>query len=683
LFDLAQPTAHRCSVGGEIFENNALYDQAWWRKVNQFLAQGVLSSALLHAASSDPSSVVESATSSYLEAARHILLEYASHYPHYAIHGDIPHNSPAKANCQTLDEATWIIPLALAYNVLQADLSQPDQVTIERDLLATCANFLLDHREQQLHNHQCWISAAIGVLGLVLQNKQLVATALYERWGLLEQLERGVSPAGLWCEGTLTYHFYAFDAFSSFARLQHPLAQALRTHPALLKMPAVALKLLLPDYSFPLLNDTTPPLGLAQVAPRYELAAAWFDNVNNNKKNSEYMWLLAQTYNRSGVVRDSLEALLYGPAEITATSTSHVPPSLTEDFVAEAGGLTILRQSAQRAGLSYILLKHNPYGGEHDHADRPGLYFGTANQPHLASDLGTVPYGLPLHYGFFKHTLTHNTVRLGGENQPAPAQISSSVQHFPDHTRLLCLCSWSSAVLNASYAAASIERTVLVADGYLLDVVKVVAPAATRFEYAFHWQAALLAEQLGSIWHPPYTPPLDFQEVVTPLITDSAQLPHSYNNIIINIIEGAASFQAKTKPAKLKNDPWLFLQKTHEADGSATTSSDWQVHAPEKDIKSIKNIKGEVWRLWCMGQPGQRFQIANGPANPFVNGAQAQQLGFWIVEVRNQQQHYFVHVFEALRATPGLCGLKISQQGAMLAVEVSTTFSPSPQIWLI
>src|SRR3712207_8854898 len=62
-------------------------------------------------------------------------------------------------------------------------------------------------------------------------------------------------------------------------------------HPALVKMPLAALNLLLPDLTFPLLNDTNPPmsltrvdnhkllssgrLGLIQVAPRLEVALGW------------------------------------------------------------------------------------------------------------------------------------------------------------------------------------------------------------------------------------------------------------------------------------------------------------------------------------------------------------------------------------------------------------------------
>ncbi|HBC99230.1 MAG TPA: hypothetical protein DC053_07525 [Lachnoclostridium sp.] len=113
-----------------------------------------------------------------------------------------------------------------------------------------------------------------------------------------------------------------------------------------------------------------------------------------------------QLYERES--RDNLEAFVYG---------ADVLPQCTVDFDnyhVEAGqpGCTVLRGKNGR----YLLLKHDRYGGEHDHYDRLDISY-LAYGKRISPDLGTTGYGAVLHYDYYKNTGSHNTVNIGEENQ--------------------------------------------------------------------------------------------------------------------------------------------------------------------------------------------------------------------------------------------------------------------------
>jgi hypothetical protein len=474
VFDVERPHQHICSYNGETL-TGTIYDASWWRKINLILAEGAQARAVLYVAGE----------SAYFESVRDVLLAYAAVYPSYAVHGAIPFNGPGKANCQTLDEAGWIIPLATAYDLIRDDLSSADRAQIAECLLRECAAFLLEHQEQQLHNHQCWIAAAIGVIGLVIESPEWVDMALNDRWGMIDQLERGVLTDGLWCELTPTYHYYAFEALSRFARFAGEAARQVREHPAFIKMPLAGLRLLLPDNTFPLLNDTTPPLGirdagvggygLAQIAPRLEIAAGWWDD-------PAYGWALAENYQTQP--RASLEALLYGRDSWVKETEPARPSFLREDYHAEAGGILLVRHP--RAGIGYVMVKNGPDGGEHDHRDRPGLYIGLPNGERFAPDLGTIPYGLPLHYGWFKTTQGHNTVMIDSENQPAPSATRNRLHTDTTGTLIRALVAWGA--IESAYCGVVFNRRVIVTETGITDLFMIRAPQPVQADWLFHFK---------------------------------------------------------------------------------------------------------------------------------------------------------------------------------------------------
>ncbi len=115
------------------------------------------------------------------------------------------------------------------------------------------------------------------------------------------------------------------------------------------------LKLLMPNGTFPRINDCTAGQEQLNHAHLYEFAYQIYGN-------REYAAALQHIYRQQP--RLNLDALLYGAESLPLQIIDVIP---TDTLHAPDCGLTILRQpQASRA----LLIKHSPYGGEHDHYDR-------------------------------------------------------------------------------------------------------------------------------------------------------------------------------------------------------------------------------------------------------------------------------------------------------------------------
>ena len=63
---------------------------------------------------------------------------------------------------------------------------------------------------------------------------------------------------------------------------------------------------------------------------------------------------------------------------------------------------------------TWLCLKYGPHGGGHGHPDKNNFVLYARGKV-LFPDPGTRPYGSPLHNGWDKITLAHNTLVVDGE----------------------------------------------------------------------------------------------------------------------------------------------------------------------------------------------------------------------------------------------------------------------------
>lgn len=451
IWDRHSPNKHRCPIDGAVFTGEPYYG-AWWRWLNGLNAKACYELAVAWLLSGE---------TRYLDKVIEILMQYARYYPDYQEHGGIPYNGPGKANAQTLCEANCHADFARGFDIVSAELTGEQYDYIATRLLRCGADFLMQHRGNQIHNHEVKIGATIGIIGAVLDDNDYLEFAVNSRYGLLYQLEHALLPGGMWFEGSLHYHYYALQAFMGFEKFACNTPYSLLDKPFYPRMLSLPLQLLMPDMTLPKVNDCVDGQEKLSHSDIYEFAFQYY-------QKAEYGQLLSYLYRDTP--RHNLDALFYG-APLNAGTLS-VPTGLEHN---PAAGFTLIRSAPGRT----VCLKHGPYGGEHDHYDRLNMIVFN-NGKALYPDLGTTGYGAPLHYGYYKNSFSHNTLCVNGLSQPPAIPRVLDWQTAPGETRLVMEVDWKSEAPLPdsktrvewdcdSYRDVVFRRTLLVTDNLLID----------------------------------------------------------------------------------------------------------------------------------------------------------------------------------------------------------------------
>jgi hypothetical protein len=395
-FDRNDRHHHSCPSCGRVYSGEP-YDSAWWGIMNSRNYTAAFQVGLIHMITGE---------SAYARKAVDMMMEYSGYYKDYEVHGNIPYNGPGKAGAQTLDEANFLRSFAMSYDLLSDYMTKEEKEFIGREMLIPGVEFLMEHRHNQLHNHEVIINSAIAVIGLIFGIDRYIQFAVYEPYGILYQLEKGMLADHMWFEGAFGYHFYALTSFFAYEKFALHTPHSHITHPNYKAMMELLVSYVEPGFCIPMLNDTNYGHTSSSLY-LYEFA---YRELGGEK----LLFILNRLYEKEK--RDNLEAFIYGVKDLPACS---MEPG---NYHVEEGqsGSTVLRGKDGR----YLLFKHDRYGGEHDHYDRLDISY-LAYGKRISPDLGTTGYGAVMHYDYYKNTGSHNTVNIGGENQaPVNARLT-------------------------------------------------------------------------------------------------------------------------------------------------------------------------------------------------------------------------------------------------------------------
>ena len=173
---------------------------------------------------------------------RDVLLEYAKMYPKLPLHPQERSYARGKIFWQCLNDANWLVYMSQAYDCVYDFLSKKERVFLEKDLFKPAAHFLSVESPQffnRIHNHSTWGNVAVGMIGLVMNDKTYIDYALNglksdgiavdardndgglikkpgQKTGFLANLDDPFSPDGYYTEGPY-YQRYAMYPFMIFA----------------------------------------------------------------------------------------------------------------------------------------------------------------------------------------------------------------------------------------------------------------------------------------------------------------------------------------------------------------------------------------------------------------------------------------------------------------------------------
>lgn len=444
------PREHSCPSCGTV-ETDELYYECWITLLNLKQITAANTMVTLAKAGRMPDG--------YSRAAE-LLLEYAKQYPTYLEHGK--RAGTGKMQPQSLDEAVWMLQATDLYEELTAaGVLTADQKKAIADNLFAPAIPLLRRQTNGVHNIQTWKACAIAAMALATNDKRAFAFA--KRF-VQKNAKEGVLANGLWYEVSPGYHYYALEAFLSYEKTIQHYGRKSGIQDTLCSMLDAPIDLMLKGGGFPSINDSSPNCHMAEYGRLYEKGSGLLGGFHDT---------LAMLCKDAGYTRDAVEALLFGPAEISDQGPER-------DRLAITQGLVSLRQSQIEA-----VVKCSGAAGGHDHPDRLTLNLYFPGRSIRAADLGAVGYSNPIHGEFLKRTEAHNTVMVDGLQQPIVN--TQRISKTYDIGEALVV----TGHYNQAYPGVLFWRKIVLGDGWCLDWTNCSSEDEHLYQWLFHVNAPI------------------------------------------------------------------------------------------------------------------------------------------------------------------------------------------------
>lgn len=461
---------------------------------------------------------------------RDMLFQYESLYKTLPLHPQERSYARGRLFWQCLNDSNWLVYMSQAYDTIYDFLSEAERTRLEENLFRPFADFLSIENPQffnRVHNHSTWGNAAVGMIGLVMDDQELIERALYgvnddaldssardndggfirvegQRAGFLANVDAPFSPDGYYTEGPY-YQRYAMYPFLVFAQglnnLKPEVAILRHKDGVLLKAVDALLMLADADGEFFPLNDGQK--GMSYDAR--ELVTAVNIAYHLGGRNPQLLSLARQ---QGRVLLDDTGiavamAVRDGKAEPFRKSSVN----LSDGPEGRQGGVAVLRQGDEDLTLVF---KYSAQGLSHGHYDKLS-YSLYERGTEILQDYGLVRFVnigqkgggnyLPENASWAKQTIAHNTVIQNETSHFGGAyEIGSqhhSVLHFYDASdpgiQIV------SATDENAYPGTKMHRTVaLIGDetldrAYLLDVFRITASASNRYDLPFYFAGQVIS----------------------------------------------------------------------------------------------------------------------------------------------------------------------------------------------
>ena len=375
----------------------------------------------------------------YANYIRDMLFQYEAMYKDLPLHPQTRSYARGKLFWQCLNDANWLVYASQAYDAIYSWLSEEERNKLEDNLFRPFADHISIDSPQffnRVHNHSTWGVAAVGMIGLVMQDEELIERALNgleddgleigtkdndggfikvegQKAGFFANLDEPFSPDGYYTEGPY-YQRYAMYPFLIFAQALNNARPELGVMEyqdgVLLKGVDALLNLSDANGDFFPINDAQKGMSYQNDALITAVNLAYYYGSQDPRLLS-----IAQEHGRV-LLDDTGYAVAAG-----------VRDGLTQDFVktsanysdganGDEGGISVLRHTDESLTL---LFKYTAQGLSHGHYDK--LSFSLYEQgQEIMQDYGMTRFVnigqkgggnyLPENKTWAKQTIAHNTL---------------------------------------------------------------------------------------------------------------------------------------------------------------------------------------------------------------------------------------------------------------------------------
>ena len=458
-----------------------------------------------------------------------MLFQYEAMYKDLPLHPQERSYARGKLFWQCLNDSNWLVYMSQAYDTIYDWLSAEERQTLEDNLFRPYADFISLENPQffnRVHNHSTWGNAAVGMIGLVMGDDELVQRALHgieddglaiggrdndggfikvegQKAGFLANLEAPFSPDGYYTEGPY-YQRYAMYPFLIFAQGLNNLKPELKIfehkNSVLLKAVNALVALSDADGEFFPLNDGQK--GMSYFSRELVTAVDIVYHVGGQDPQ-----LLSIAQQQGQVLLDDAgfsvaRAIRDGKTQALKKRSIN----LSDGADGNQGGVAILRDSDN--GLE-LVFKYSAQGLSHGHYDK--LSFSLYEEgDEILQDYGLARFVnigqkgggnyLKENTSWAKQTIAHNTVTQNETSHfqgkyEIGSQHHSDLHFFDDSNANIQIVS---AIDTHAYPGTSMQRTMAVIKDsgfekpFVLDIFKLKSDGKNQYDLPFFFLGQVL-----------------------------------------------------------------------------------------------------------------------------------------------------------------------------------------------
>jgi len=462
----------------------------------------------------------------YAKYVKDMLMKYEEMYKTLPLHPKTRSYARGKLFWQCLNDSNWLVYVSQAYDCAYNYLSEEERNKLETNLFRPFADHIsIDSPQfyQRVHNHSTWGNAAVGMIGLVMNDQELIDRALYGikgvdldktakdddggylnkegKAGFLANIEEPFSPDGYYNEGPY-YQRYAMYPFLIFAEGLHNVKPELKIFEykegVLLKSINALLNLSDADGEFFPLNDGQKGMSY------YTSALVTAVDISYHFGTQDPGLLSIAKEQDRVLLDDSGLAVALGIKNGKAEPFNKKSINLSDGPNGTQGGVAILRNEDIE-----LVFKYAAQGSSHGHYDKLSYSLYEKGEE-ILQDYGLARFVnieqkgggnyLKENKTWAKQTIAHNTVTQN-ETSHFNAKYEVGSQH---HSVLNYFSSENENVQVASakesnaYPGTEMLRTMAIIKDedfekpYMLDIMKVTSNKANQYDFPYYFLGQVL-----------------------------------------------------------------------------------------------------------------------------------------------------------------------------------------------
>jgi hypothetical protein len=463
---------------------------------------------------------------------RDMLLAYAKIYPTLPLHPQERSYARGKLFWQALNDANWLVYVSQAYDCVYDFLSEKERAQLEKNLFKPFADFLSVGSPQffnRVHNHSTWGNVAVGMIGLVMNDEELINSALNglkednilpgqkdndgglikkegQKTGFLANVDDPFSPDGYYTEGPY-YQRYAMYPFLIFAEALQNTKPELKIfehkNGVLLKSVYALLNLTNAEGEFFPLNDSQKGMSIysRELVTVVDIAYLY------GKKDASLL-SIAKNQNRVQLDNSGMEVAM-------AIQNNLEKPflkkslDLSDGSDGKQGGVAILRTPDSDKELA-LVMKYSSQGLSHGHYDK--LSFSFYNKAtEIIQDYGLARFVnieqkngggyLKENTTWAKQTIAHNTIvqneksHFNGDFETGSMFHSEKYLFDVSNPKVQII----SAIEKNAYPGTSIHRTMALIqeenyeNPFVLDIIQLDSDKANQYDLPYYYLGQLMS----------------------------------------------------------------------------------------------------------------------------------------------------------------------------------------------